>query len=202
MPKFVKRALVLLAAFALLPTSLYGCTGDTETNSITVGIATDVASLDPHYATTGDTRAIMFNMFEGLVKASPEGGVTCAVASDYTVSADGLTYTFTLREGVTFHNGEPVTAEDVAYSLKRAAGSENGGVPLISAFSAVDAVETDADGHVVLVLNTPGLEFINSVASASIITANSGDTIGTNPIGTGPFKFASYSPAYSLVMKK
>ena len=202
MHRSIKRALVLLAALALLPASLYGCTGDTESHSVTVGIATDVASLDPHYATTGDTRAVMFNMFEGLVKASPEGGVACAVASDYTVSEDGLTYTFTLREGVTFHNGEPVTAEDVVYSLKRAAGSENEGTPLISAFSNAKTIEADEEGRVVLTLNTPGLEFINSVASASIIPADSGADIGSNPIGTGPFKFVSYAPADNLVMEK
>ena len=223
MPKFVKRALLLLTVIALLLTSLCACTGDTEPggsdpvtaqsgelpssenpggNSVTVGIATDVASLDPHYATTGDTRAVMFNMFEGLVKASPEGGVTCAVASDYTVSEDGLTYTFTLREGVTFHNGQQVTAEDVVYSLKRAAGSENEGTPLISAFSNAAAIKADEEGHVILTLSTPGLEFINSVASASIIPAGSGADIGTTPIGTGPFKFVSYAPADNLVMEK
>ena len=223
MPKFVKRALLLLTVIALLLASLCGCTGGTEPggsdpvttqsgelpssenpagNSVTVGIATDVASLDPHYATTGDTRAVMFNMFEGLVKASPGGGVTCAVASGYTVSDDGLTYTFTLREGVTFHNGEPVTAEDAVYSLKRAAGSENEGTPLISAFSNVKTVEAGEDGHVVLTLNTAGLEFINSVASASIIPAGSGETIAENPIGTGPFKFVSYAPADNLVMER
>ena len=228
MPKYFKRALLLLTVIALLLTSLCGCTGGTEPgesdpvtaqsgelpsesetpsqepagNSVTVGIATDVASLDPHYATTGDTRAVMFNMFEGLVKASPEGGVIPAVASDYEVSSDGLTYTFTLREGVTFHNGQPVTAEDVVYSLKRAAGSENDGTALISAFSNMKAVEADEDGHVILTLNAPGLEFINSVASASIIPADSGAGIGSDPIGTGPFKFVSYSPQDNLVMEK
>ena len=226
MPKCVKRALLLLTVVALLSASLCACTGDTtpgnsdpvtaqsgglpqdsgtpepQRNSVTVGIATDVASLDPHYATTGDTRAVMFNMFEGLVKASPEGGVTPAVASGYTVSDDGLTYTFTLREGVTFHHGQPVTAEDVVYSLERVAGSENGGTPLITAFSNMKNAEADEDGHVVLTLETAGLEFINSVASASIIPANSGSTISETPIGTGPFKFASYTPADYLVMER
>ena len=230
MPKFVTRALLLLTVIALLLTSLCGCTGDTEPGgsdpvttqsgelptqsgtpsegpaqeggSVTVGIATDVASLDPHYATTGDTRAVMFNMFEGLVKASPEGGVIPAVASGYEVSDDGLTYTFTLREGVTFHNGQPVTAEDVVYSLERVKGEENGNTPLISAFSNVKTVEIDEDGRVVLTLETAGLEFINSVASASIIPAISGPAITENPIGTGPFKFVSYAPADYLVMEK
>ena len=71
MSKFIKRALALLAALALLPISLYGCTGDTETNSVTVGIATDVASLDPHYATTGDTRAVMFNISRAWSRPAP-----------------------------------------------------------------------------------------------------------------------------------
>ena len=228
MPTLVKRALLLLAAFALLLTSLYGCTGGTEIgesdpvtaqsgelpaqsdapggepegNSVTVGIAQDIASLDPHLATTAGTREVMFNLFEGLVKASPEGGVANAVASDYEVSPDGLTYTFTLREGVTFHNGEQVTVQDVLYSLERCAGSENDGVPLISAFSVVDAIEADEEGHVILTLAAPSLEFINSVASASIIPANSGPTIAEDPIGTGPFQFVSYSPKDSIVIEK
>ena len=202
MHKSIKQALALLAALVLLPISLYGCTGDTGSNSVTVGIAQDIAGLDPHMATTAGTREVMFNLFEGLVKASPEGGVTYAVASDYEVSSDALTYTFTLREGVTFHNGEQVTVQDVLYSLERCAGSENDGVPLISAFSVVDAIEADEDGHILIVLKEPQLEFINSVASASIIPADSGPAITENPVGTGPFKFVSYSPQDNFVMEK
>ena len=159
MPKFVKRALLLLVVFAMLPASLYGCTGGTEStppsagvsdsgsdpataqsgelpngNSVTVGIAQDLDNLDPQVAKTAGIREVLFNIFEGLVKAGPDGSVIPAVASDYEVSEDGATYTFTLREGVTFHNGNPVTVEDVVYSLERCAGSENDGTPLVSAF--------------------------------------------------------------------
>ena len=175
MPKFVKRALLLLAVAAMLPASLYGCTGGTEPtpppadvsdsvnspaaaqsgelpegNSVTVGIAQDLSNLDPQLAATAGVREVLFNIFEGLVKASPDGSVTEAVASDYEISEDGTTYTFTLREGVTFHNGEPVTAEDVVYSLERCAGSENDGTPLVSAFSNVSKIEAPDDSHVVL----------------------------------------------------
>ena len=154
MPKLKKRALLLLAAIAMLPVSLYGCsTGDTEPtapasaavsnsgsdpaaaqsgelpqtngNSVTVGIAQDLDNLDPQVAKTAGIREVLFNIFEGLVKASPDGSVIPAVASDYEISEDGATYTFTLREGVTFHNGNPVTNEYVVYSLERCAGSEN-----------------------------------------------------------------------------
>ena len=132
--------------------------------------------------------------------------MTPAVASGYTVSDDGLTYTFTLREGITFHNGNPVTAEDVVYSLKRVAGENDDGTPLVSAFSAVDSIETDERGRVVLTLNTPGLEFINSVTSAPIISAGSASDIDvaakSYPIGTGPFQLADYEPGDYLTMKK
>ena len=229
MPKFVKRALLLLSILAMLAVSLYGCsTGDTQTtpdptegvsdsgseptdtaqsgelpngNSVTVGIAQDLSNLDPQMSATAGIREVLFNMFEGLVKAGPDGSVIPAVASDYKLSEDATTYTFTLREGVTFHNGEPVTAEDVVYSLERCAGSENDGTPLVSAFSVVSKIESPDDSHVVVTLARPSLEFLNSL-TAAIIPKDSGPTITETMIGTGPFKFVSYSPQDSLVMEK
>ncbi len=225
MPKGFKRALLLLAVAAMLPVSLYGCsdrsadpTGDTDPSvsppasaqtgepstsgsSVTVGIAQNLDSLDPHKAISAGTGEVLFNLFEGLVNPSPNGGVEAAVASDYTVSEDGKTYTFTLREGVTFHNGDPVTAEDVVYSLERCAGSENDGVPLISAFSNVTKVEAVDDSHVTLTLAEPSLEFINSM-TAAIIPAGSGGQMATDPVGTGPFQVVSYIPEQSMVVEK
>ena len=217
MPKLVKRALLLLAAIVMLPASLYGCTGGTghsgndpasaqsgelpNGNSVTVGIAQDLDNLDPQVAKTAGIREVLFNIFEGLVKAAPDGSVTEAVASDYTVSDDGATYTFTLREGVTFHNGKTVTVEDVVYSLERCAGSENDGTPLVSAFSNVSSIKATDDSHVEVTLKEPSLEFIYSM-TAAIIPEGSGATIGTDLIGTGPFQFVSYAPQDELVMER
>jgi len=225
MPKLKKRALLLLVVLAMLPASLYGCTGGTEPtppgasesgsqpsaaqtgelppngNSVTVGIAQDLDDLDPQLAKTAGIREVLFNIFEGLVKASPDGSVIPAVASDYELSEDGTTYTFTLREGVTFHNGNPVTAEDVVYSLERCAGSENEGTPLVSAFSNVSSIQAPDGGHVVITLAQPSLEFLNAL-TAPIIPKDSGPTIAKDLIGTGPFRFVSYAPQDSLVMEK
>ena len=202
MPKSV-RAVLLLAVIAMLPASLYGCTGGKESNgnSVTVGIAQDLSNLDPQLAKTAGIREVLFNIFEGLVKAGPDGSVIPAVASDYEISADATTYTFTLREGVTFHNGETVTIEDVVYSLERCAGSENDGKPLVSAFSNVSRIEAADDSHVVITLAEPSLEFLNAL-TAAIIPKDSGPTITETMIGTGPFKFISYAPQDSLVMEK
>lgn len=214
MPKYCKRILSLLTA-ALLLISLCACTGDTgsdrdgqssadsdelsDRSSVTVGIQQDLDSMDPHKAVNAGTSEVLFNLFEGLMKASPDGGVIPAVASDYEMDADGMRYTFTLREGVTFHNGAAVTAEDVLYSLKRCAGSENDGVPLIPAFSNVESIEADGEGRIVVALKEPSLEFLNAM-TAAIIPAGSGDTQAAAPVGTGPFSFVSYTPQSSMEM--
>ena len=212
MPKYLKRALSLLTA-AMLLISLCACAGDTDNSnddqssaesgelsdgsSVTVGIAQDLDSLDPHRALSAGTSEVLFNIFEGLMKASPDGGVIPAVASDYEMSADGKTYTFTLREGVTFHNGTTVTLDDVLYSLNRCAGSESDGAPLITAFSNVESISADAEGRVVVTLTEPSLEFLNAM-TAAIIPKDSGSTQATAPVGTGPFSFVSYMPQNSM----
>ena len=65
--------------------------------SVVVGIQQDIDSLDPHKATAAGTKEILFNVFEGLVKPDENGNLICAVASDYSISDDGLVYSFTLR---------------------------------------------------------------------------------------------------------
>ena len=214
MPNYLKRALSLLTA-AMLLISLCACAGDTDNSkdeqpsaesgelsdgsSVTVGIAQDLDSLDPHRALSAGTSEVLFNIFEGLMKASPDGGVIPAVASDYEMSADGTTYTFTLREGVTFHNGNTVTLDDVLYSLNRCAGSESDGAPLIAAFSNVESISSDDQGRVVVTLTEPSLEFLNAM-TAAIIPKDSGSAQATAPVGPGPFSFVSYMPQNSLEM--
>ncbi|MDD6160279.1 MAG: ABC transporter substrate-binding protein [Oscillospiraceae bacterium] len=135
------------------------------------------------------------------MKASPDGGVIPAVARDYEMSEDGKTYTFTLREGVKFHNGSDVTIEDVLYSLERCAGSENDGTPLMTAFSNVEKIYATEDGRVAVALKQPSLEFLNAM-TAAIIPAGSGDAQASSPVGTGPFKFVSYVPQVSMEMER
>ena len=90
-----------------------------KANEIVIGIPQDLdQSLDPHYAVAAGTKEVMFNVFEGLVKYDPNGDTIPAVASDVEISEDGLVYTFTLRDGVKFHNGDPVDLDDVIYSVQ------------------------------------------------------------------------------------
>ena len=115
--------------------------------SVVYGMTQDLASLDPHVDTDAGTRDVVFNLYEGLVKPTSDGGFIPAVASDYTISDDAKTYTFTLRDGVTFHDGTPVTIEDVKYSIDRYAEIQGES----SAFSSlVDSVEVQDDKTLVV----------------------------------------------------
>lgn len=157
----------------------------------------DLASLDPHVDTDAGTRDVVFNLYEGLVKPTSDGGFIPAVASDYIISDDAKTYTFTLRDGITFHDGTPVTIEDVKYSIDRYAEIQGES----SAFSSlVDSVEVQDDKTLVVNLKESYSEFLPMMTIAIIPQSNE-DPAG-NPIGTGPFKYVSYTPGQNLELKK
>jgi len=99
------------------------------------------------------------------MKPTSTGDLIPAVAEDYTVSDDRMTYTFTLREGVKFHNGETVTAEDVKYSIDRCADTSEG-APLVEAFSIIQAVEITDERTVTITISEPSNEFISYMTTA------------------------------------
>lgn len=164
--------------------------------SVVVGMTQDLASLDPHTETDAGTRDVVFNLYEGLVKPASDGSLVPAVAENYEISDDAKVYTFTLRDGITFHDGTAVTVEDVKYSIDRSAEIQGES----SAFSMLSAVNVVDDKTVEVVLKDSYSEFLPELALAIIPQSNQ-DT-AKNPIGTGPFQFVSYTPGQSLVLKK
>ena len=213
-----KKLLALFLALVMVGAVLPGCgdgskdpggqgnngkTGEpVKGGEITVGIAQDLDdSLDPHQTVAAGTREVLFNIFEGLVKPNSDGEMIPAVAEKYTLSEDGTTYTFTLREGVKFHNGQTVTAEDVVYSINRCAAVPEGQEkPLVAAFSAVKSVEALDEKTVAVTIVQRDLEFI-SYMTAAIIPADY-ENQDTAPVGTGPFKFVSRTPQQDFVMER
>ena len=200
-----KRFLLMLLTLAL-STVLCACKdgkkgadSSDEKDSIVVGIQQDLDSLDPHLATAAGTKEVLFNVFEGLVKPDKNGNLIPAVASYFKISPDGDTYTFTLRGGVKFHNGEAVTAEDVKYSIERNAGID-GNEPLVSAFSIIQSVNIVDSSTVEIVLSEPDTELIGYLTVA--IIPKDYENQATSPVGTGPFKFSSYTPGENIVIEK
>ena len=200
--KAIRRFLLTLV-YTALTIALGGCAGDKAgeiTSRISIGIPQDIEdSLDPHKAVAAGTEEILFNLYEGLVKPDSEGNLVDALAESHTVEEDGKVYTFRLRNGVKFHDGSLVTAEDVKYSLDRCADTSNGD-PLVPAFSAIESVEiVDAD-TVRVTLKAPDNEFLAYMDAAIIPASNAAPE--TNPIGTGPYKYVSRSPQENFVIEK
>lgn len=176
-------------------------TGRADANELVVGIAQDLdSSLDPHKTVKAGTREVMFNVFEGLMKPTPSGDLTPAIAEDYTVSEDRMTYTFTLREGVMFHNGDAVTAEDVKYSLERCAAATETGIVQVEAFSVIQSIDIPDGKTVSITISEPSNEFISYLTTA-ILPAGYTEQ-DTKPVGTGPFKFVSRTAQDAIVLEK
>ena len=174
---------------------------ETLKNEITVGIAQDLDnSLDPHKTMKAGTREVMFNVFEGLVKPAPNGDLIPAIAEDYTVSEDHRTYTFTLREGVRFHNGDTVTAEDVVYSIQRCASADETGIVPVEAFSSITELTAADERTVAITISEPSNEFLSYLTTA-VIPADYTEQ-DTAPVGTGPFKFISRAAQDNIVLER
>ena len=163
--------------------------GKTE---LVVGLSQDLDnSLDPYQITAAGTREVLFNVFEGLVKPDTDGNFVDAVASEHSISEDGLTYTFTLRDGVKFHNGETVTTDDVLYSFETCAATATN-TAVAGALS--DMQDITAEGNdIIITLPEANSSFLSTVSSVSIIPKDYADQ-ATAPVGTGPFRFESYAP--------
>ena len=211
----MKRILALFLTAAMVLCVLSGCSSDATsaaaaasdeatassgetTNAITVAIPQDLDSLDPYSMQAAGTREVMFNVFEGLVKLSSDGSYVDAVAASHTISDDGLTYTFTLRDGVVFHNGQTVTVDDVVYSLETCAAT----TVTEAVATALSACSVSAEGNdIILTLDTPNSDLLAYLSNAYIVPKDYTDQ-ATAPVGTGPFRFVSYSAADCLVVEK
>ncbi|HPJ89804.1 MAG TPA: ABC transporter substrate-binding protein [Thermotogota bacterium] len=188
------KKILLLLMLVLLSVTFFGL------DKVVVRVPQDPDFLDPHKAAASGTYEMMFNVFEGLLKPDYTGNVVPAVASSYEISDDGLTYTFTLRDGVKFHNGEVVKMSDVLYSLNRLKGTDEEEGLSSDFMNFVETIKAIDDKTVVITLNTLNTDFLSKF-TAAIIPENNDDP-NTNPVGTGPFQFVSYQPGQKVVLKK
>lgn len=200
MKKWIFTVLIMTLTVLCLCTESRTAAAQTAGGSITVAISQDLdQSLDPHVSTSAGKREIFFNIFEGLVKADPDGNFVPALAESYEISDDATTFTFTIREGVKFHNGSDLTVEDVVYTLDKCRGAETG-VPLLSAYSEIEAVTALDDKTVEVKLKNPNIEFL-AYLNTAIIPHDYADQ-DTFPIGTGPYQFKSRAVQENIVLEK
>ena len=188
--------------------ALSGCSETVPPRTLQYALSQDPRSLDPALSTDVPTGEMVTLVYDNLVQQSVDGAIEPGLASRWTVDSTGTRYTFTIRAGVTFHDGSPVNAAVVRASLLRALapGTSGGrGWPLYPiqgarAYASGDATDlpgravTD-DSTVVMLLDEPLNIFLTLLAMpvAAIVPAGAGAGIGQNPVGTGPWRFVSWS---------
>lgn len=170
--------------------------------TVTVGLATVPASLD--FTTTGGAaifQALMGNVYEGLVQLGDDGSVQPLLATSWKVSDDGLRYTFTLRDGVTFHDGAAFTADDVKFSLERLS-QWTANTP--GNLAAIDHVEVDSPTQATVVLSAPDANALFWLAGplGAMFDPDSVASLATQANGTGPFTFVSYEQSVKMVLTR
>ena len=193
------RTLLLSVSTAALLASAASAKDD-----VTIAIQLEPPHLDPTSAAAGAIDSVLYsNVFEGLTRFNSDGGVIPGLAKSWEVSEDGLTYTFTLNEGVTFHDGTAMDAEDVKFSLDRIGAEEsaNAQKALYAAISEVNVIDPTT---VEIKLSEANGSMLFNLAwgDAVIVAPESIEGIKQTPIGTGAFKFDSWSQGDKIELSR
>ncbi|MGE4243880.1 ABC transporter substrate-binding protein [Ramlibacter sp.] len=189
-----------LAALATLPAAALA---QSRKDAIVMAMTLEPPGLDP---TAGAASAIaeitLYNIYETLTKIQPDGAVVPLLAESWEISPDLRTYTFRLRKGVKFSNGEPFNARTVKFAFDRA-GSEKSTNKDKRTFAAITTQVVD-DNTVVLLTKEidPDFLFLMGQATAVIVEPKSAGTNATQPVGTGPFRLENWVKGSSVVLSK
>ncbi len=184
-----KRSLLVLAILTV--TAVFIAQGSTK---VVIAIPDEPPSLDP---TTNASAAIdqilNQNVYEGLVRITPTGEIEPALAESFEVSPDGRTYTFRLRQGVSFHNGESFTARDVVATFNRDADPATGH-PHPEYYAHIDRIETPDLFTVIVHMAETDAAFLSLLAlgDSVILPEEIPADLAHHPVGTGPFQFGEW----------
>ena len=165
-----------------------------QQTDLTIALQLEPPHLDPTSAAAGAIDSVLYsNVFEGLTRFMSDGSVVAGLAESWEISEDGTIYTFTLREGVMFHDGSMMDAEDVKFTLDRAR-SEDSANAQKALFVGISEVTVIDPTTVEVKLSAPDGNFLFNMAwgDAVIVAPESIETIKQSPIGTGPFKFDTW----------
>ncbi len=200
---------VLVASSAVpLAPSIFGvaAASGAEGGTLVAGQSAEPDRFDPHLTTAYASFQVLENVYDTLVQPGDDLTMEPALATEWTTSEDQLTWTFTLRDGVTFHNGREFTADDVVYSLERIRDEEVGSGAAYR-LDAIDTIEATDPSTVVITVTAPTpnlLTLLGGYKGMAIVAEENVEdgSIDTQPIGTGPFVFVSYNPGDGVVLTK
>ncbi len=175
-----------------------------QQTDMTVAMQLEPPHMDPTSAAAGAIDSVLYsNVFEGLTRFMSDGSVVPGLAQSWEISDDGLTYTFKLHEGVKFHDGTTMDAEDVKFSLDRIAAedSANAQKALYAAIASVNVIDP-LTVEIKLIEANGDMLFNLAWGDAVIVAPESIENIKQTPIGTGAFKFDSWSQGDKIELSK
>lgn len=165
------------------------------------GATTD--TLDPlHYIGTVHGSQVYNCIYDRLTNVAPGGKIVPMLAESWDSNEDASVWKFALRKGVTFHDGSDFTAQDVAYSIKRAAGEENTRPGAKAAAQSVTNIIVENSHSIVFELDGPHFDFDTEMAEQGLFIVKDGATDFTNPVGTGPYTLVSFEPGVRAKVRK
>jgi len=204
----VKRYLALLLAASLLVAALVGCGRSRETSggAIVYGLTLTPSGIDPHIDASSELGIPLTSVYDPLVWLTPEGDFVPGLAESWEISDDGLTYTFHLRDDVTFHDGTPFNADAVRFSLDRIADPETQSRKADGMLGPYDKTEIVDETTVRIHFSEPSAPFLTSLSTVYLAMVSPqavsewGHEYQFHQVGTGPFIFEEYVPKDHLTL--
>jgi peptide/nickel transport system substrate-binding protein len=176
--------------------------------TLTMAIQKDLALMNPLVGTKSTDLSIRELMFEPLIGIDQQGHLQPQLAQSWDASADGRVYTLRLRQGVKFHNGQEMTAEDVRFAIDYTMNPKNGAYGF-KTLSLVERVETPDRYTVQIVLKRPNAGFLTALSQIKTVSvvpngslAEGVDKPAVFPAGTGPFKFVEWQSRQRIVLER
>lgn len=194
------KTLMLAAAGLVLATSAVFA----QPSEIRIGVALEPPVLDPTANAAEAVDVVVYqNIFEGLTRIDQNGAVQPGLADSWTISEDGLTFTFVLHEDVTFHDGTTFDAEDVKFTFDRLL-AENSLNAQKALYEPIDAVTVVDPLTVEFTLSRPDGLFLFNLGrgDAVIVAPESAENNATDPIGTGPFAFVQWDRGSRVILER
>lgn len=175
---------------------------------LTYALATSPDSLDPHRSGLAVAVRTFRTIFDSLVVQAQDNSIKPWLATEWTVSDDGKSYTFKLRNDVKFHDGTPFNAEAVKYSFDRIIDPKTQAKNAVALLKPYKSSEVIDEYTIKINLETPSTAFLSNLSQAmlGIVSPTAakkyGDQFGKNPVGTGPYKFVSWTENADIVVEK
>jgi peptide/nickel transport system substrate-binding protein len=206
---FAMGSLLLLAACSSSGTtsSTSGSTGGSATTSagsagqtVTVAVPGDITDFNPFTDDLIEYRYVIYNtVFDPLVQYTPTLGISPDLATSYSSNANATVWTFNLRQGVKFTDGEPFNAAAAIASLKDAVSTKS---IFAAPLATVKSYAAPSTYQLVITLSAPYAAFLDGLAEIAMVAPNTLATASKTPVGTGPFKFVSWTPNSQIVLAR